>query len=245
MKNKFVFVVALYNVENWIRKTIRSVLLQEYDNYRCSSVDNLSTDKSAQIIKKMIDNNEKFTFIENTEKKYSLRNIYEAIHNHTHDDEIVVILDGDDFLFEKGVLNRLNDIYNEKKCLLTYGSYINLSDKMKGKFSKKVPNYIVESNNFRNYEWCTSHLRTFKSSLFKKINKEDLCDEEGNFYTMAGDLAIMFPMLEMSSERSVYIDKILHIWNDLNELNEHKQDNRKQIGIEKIIRNGKKYDRID
>ncbi len=75
MKNKFVFVVALYNVENWIRKTIRSVLLQEYDNYRCIIVDDLSTDKSAQIIKKMIDNNEKFTFIENTEKKYSLRNM--------------------------------------------------------------------------------------------------------------------------------------------------------------------------
>ena len=157
----------------------------------------------------------------------------------------MVILDGDDFLYGNGVLDYLNNIYNEKKCLLTYGSYINLSDKMKGKFSKKIPDHIIQTNSFRQYQWSTSHLRTFKSSLFKKINKDDLLDENNEFYTMAGDLAIMFPMLEMSSERSVYIDKILYVWNDLNDLNEHKQDNRKQVGIEMILRNREKYDRIN
>jgi hypothetical protein len=87
-------------------------------------------------------------------------------------------------------------------------------------------------------------MRTFKSFLFKSIKKESLCDTEGHFYKITGDLAIMFPMLEMAYDKSRYIHKVLYIWNDLNELNDHKKDNRLQIETEIQLRNLPKYNRI-
>ena len=55
----------------------------------------------------------------------------------------------------------------------------------------------------------------------------------------------MFPLLEMSSERSKFVKDILYIWNDLNEMNEHKTKRDLQIKSELYIRNMKKYNRIE
>ena len=79
--------------------------------------------------------------------------------------------------------------------------------------------------------------------MFKKIDKANLQDESGEFFDFAGDLAIMFPLLELAGHRSTYIDKILYIWNDLNELNEHKRDNSRQLFVESVIRRKEKYDK--
>ena len=116
---------------------------------------------------------------------------------------------------------------------------------MRGKFARQIPPSIILNNQYRDFEWCTSHLRTFKSSLFKKIAPNDLKDKNGKFFTITGDLAIMFPMLEMSGQRSKYIEKLLYIWNDVSTLNDHKKDHTKQLRVEKEIRNRKKYEPIN
>jgi glycosyltransferase involved in cell wall biosynthesis len=243
--NKFLIICPLYNVETTIQKTINSILLQDYKNYKCIIVNDNSTDKTIEIINKVIYNNSNFILVNNKERKYSLSNIYNSIHHYSkEEEEIVIILDGDDFFASKDVLSYLNEYYLTNKCWLTYGSYVNLSNMKKGAFSKQIPSYVIENNLFRNHEWCTSHMRTFKSFLFKSIKKESLCDTEGNFYKITGDLAIMFPMLEMAYDKSRYIDKVLYIWNDLNELNDHKKDNRLQIKTEIQLRNLPKYNRI-
>ncbi len=243
--NKFLIICPFYNVEKWIDKTIKSILLQEYENYRCLLINDNSNDNSLKIAKNLISLNNKFIIVDNDNRNFSLKNIYEGIHKHSLDDkEIIIILDGDDFFSNKNVLNILNDVYKKTNCLLTYGSYVNLSNKTRGKFSKKIPQHIIENNMFRNYEWCTSHLRSFKAGLFKKININDLKDKNNNFYTITGDLAIMFPMLELASNRTEYIDEILYIWNDLNILNDHKKDNSFQIEIEKEIRSKAKYEEL-
>ena len=69
-------------------------------------------------------------------------------------------------------------------------------------------------------------------------------DRNGNFYTRAGDLVIMYPMLEMAGKKAFYIDKILYIWNNISELNEHKVDHSKQILVEQEVRNKEKYEPI-
>jgi len=244
MNNRFKIITPFYNVEQTISKTIRSVMAQDYDNYQCILVDDKSNDNTHEICLSLVGDNPSFKIISNKNKKCSLENIYDSIYNFSEDDDIIIILDGDDFLFGKDVLSYLNQVYEEEKCMLTYGSYVNLSDKRKGKFAKKIPSYVIEQNLFRNFEWCTSHLRSFRSSLFKRIVKQDLCDEVGDFFTITGDLAIMFPMLEMAGPHSKYIDKVLYIWNDLSELNDHKKDNRKQLFVENILRRREKYERI-
>tara|TARA_Y100000593_G_scaffold83418_1_gene157148 strand:+ start:1260 stop:3245 length:1986 start_codon:yes stop_codon:yes gene_type:complete len=246
MDNHFKIIIPLYNVEKWVKFCIRSVKKQSYTNFECIIIDDLSTDKSNKIINKEIEKDGRFKLITNTEKAYALKNIYNGIDfSDPKDEDIIITLDGDDWLANRDVLRALNRRYNETACWLTYGSYIEYPAGTKGKFAKKIPLHITKNNLYRQHEWCTSHLRSFKYHLWKKIKKQDLLDNEGNFYRMAWDLSFMFPMLEMSGEKSQYIEDILYVYNIDNPLNDHKIDNFLQLETEGIIRKKNKYSTLE
>lgn len=244
MNNRFIVVVPFWNAEKWIGKSLTSLKLQEYKNFKCIVANDCSTDKSVEVAKKAIGDDKRFEIVTTKENLGPLGNAYEAamIHANPEKEDVVVILDGDDFLFSKDVLSILNEAYGDTDCWMTYGSYINLSNKTRGKFSKQIPQQIIDNNSYREYEWCTSHLRTYKIKLLQKINKEDLLNEEGDYIKAAGDLALMFPLLEMSGHHSRYINQIMYIWNDLNEMNEHKTKRIEQLECEIKIRSMKPYD---
>jgi glycosyltransferase involved in cell wall biosynthesis len=166
MNNHFKIIIPLYNVEKWIKVCLMSVKKQNYKNFECIVVDDISTDNSVKIIKQIIKDDDRFRLVVNKEKKYALKNIYEAILlSEPKDEDIIVTLDGDDWLAGKDVLSTLNQVYNEKGCWLTYGSYAEYPSKSRGKFAKRIPNPVIQQNQFREYEWCSSHLRTFKHHL--------------------------------------------------------------------------------
>jgi hypothetical protein len=88
-------------------------------------------------------------------------------------------------------------------------------------------------------------MRTWKSWLWKKIKEEDLKDVSGNYWSVAGDLSFMFPMLEMSGKSHFkYIPDVLYIYNESNPLNDHKVN----MGIVNVIadkiRSKKPYDKL-
>ena len=246
--NHFKIIIPLYNSEQWIHKTIKSLELQEYKNFECIIIDDCSTDNSYEVAKKSITGKENYKLYSNEKNMGPLANAYNGamkLCTKLQDEDIIAILDGDDFLFSSKSLSLLNEKYQDKDCWMTYGSYINLSDKKKGKFSKQVPEHIVEANMYRNYQWCTSHMRTYKSFLLRNVNTNDLLDENGDFYRAAGDLALMFPLLEMSGKNAKYVSDILYIWNDLSPFNEHKSKRDVQLLCESQIRNGKKYSKLE
>jgi len=246
MNNKFIIVVPFYNAQKWIAGNIKSIKFQNYNNFECIVADDNSTDNSYDVCTQSINGDERFTLIKNNKNIGPLGNAYEAAMKYAkNDNDIIVILDGDDFFYSPDTLSILNKVYNENDCWMTYGSYINLSNKMVGKFSRQIPSNIIENNLFREYEWCSSHLRSYRLGLLKKVNKQDLLDEGGNYIKAAGDLALMFPLLEISSTKSKFVKDILYIWNDLNELNEHKTKRGLQIKSEKEIRDMIKYNKIE
>lgn len=241
--NRFIIVIPFYNVEQWIKTCLSSVKKQIYTNYVCIVTDDISTDKSSNIVQNYIKSDDRFIFIKNTEKKYALKNIYDSILiANPADEDIIVTLDGDDWFENENVLSVLNSYYQNNDCLMTYGSYREFPSNLIGKYSKQIPQVIIDNNSYRNYEWCSSHLRSFKYKLWKRIDKNDLLDTDGKFYRMAGDLSFMFPMLEMAGNRAKYINDILYVYNLDNPFNDHKIDNTLQLTLEKQIRNKKKYD---
>ena len=54
MNNRFIVITPFYNVENWINLCVNSVYKQGYKNYIHYLVDDISTDKSAEKIEKII-----------------------------------------------------------------------------------------------------------------------------------------------------------------------------------------------
>ncbi len=138
------------------------------------------------------------------------------------DEAVVAILDGDDELFNADALGRVVQEYIDPAVWMTYGSFCYASNGRRG-LGSLFPLKVLQKASFRKEPWITSHLRTFKAWLFKKIVKEDLL-HEGKFYQVAWDLAIMFPMLEMAHNRHIrYISNILYKYNDQNPLNDHRQ----------------------
>jgi hypothetical protein len=126
-------------------------------------------------------------------------------------------LDGDDWLPNSKVLTMMNEIYSDENIWITNGSFI-YSDGRKG-FSKKQENI----DNIRNGDFTASHMRTWRAFLWRKIKVEDLKDDNGQYWQVAGDLAFLYPMLEMSGdEHYKFVETINYVYNEENPINDHK-----------------------
>jgi glycosyltransferase involved in cell wall biosynthesis len=239
-------IIPFYNVNKWIKTTINSVKNQTYDNFECILINDMSTDQTEEIALRYINKDNRFKIINNLEKKYALQNYCLGIEaSNPKQENIIINIDGDDWLHNSKVLEILNNYYEKNDCLMTYGSYNEFPNNNVGKYSKQIPNYIINNNLYRNYEWSSSHLRTYKYCLWNKIDKKDFLDSSGQFYKITCDLAIMFPMLEMAGHKAKYIKEILYTYNITNPLNDHKLNDLFQIQIEKEIRSKPKYKELN
>lgn len=242
---KFVIVIPSYNNHEWTERTIKSALNQNYDNYRIIFIDDCSKDDTFEVTKNIVESSSKksiVTLIRNDIRIGALENLYNAIHS-CADDEIVLTLDGDDWLAGNGVLKYLNNIYAGQDVWMTYGQYRNHPDGGIG-IAKQIPEKIIKSSGHRSYDWCASHLRTFYAWLFKQIKKEDLM-YNGRFMQMTWDLAIMFPQLEMAGPHSKFISETLYIYNLENPINDHKVNRKLQADLDKYVRRLPKYPPVE
>ena len=65
----------------------------------------------------------KWAFVKNNQRKYTLQSIYEAIHQHCGDEEIAIIVEGDDALIGTQVIVNLNFFYRLDRKLFIYSDY--------------------------------------------------------------------------------------------------------------------------
>lgn len=241
----FTIIMMGYNNELYIKKSLESALGQNYRNFKVIYNEACSTDSSAKILGSI--NHSKLTKRINETRKYRLQNLYESIYT-TNDNQIILELDGDDYLKDPFVLARLNTIYQENDYLLVHGSYKNnppeIAEKYGyGTFSQQTPWAVKKLGAFRKFPWVYSGLRSYYSWLFKKIKKEDLVFN-GEFSPVCCDLAAMFPMLEMAPERIGYIQEQLLIRNIDSPINEFKVITEEQKKIRQLILNKKPYEKI-
>ncbi|NRB21303.1 glycosyltransferase family 2 protein [Candidatus Dependentiae bacterium] len=238
----FVIVIPSYNNEKYCEKNLKSALDQKYPYYQIIYINDASTDSTKERVEKCITNydyDNRVTFIHNDINVGPLANIHRAVHmcdSHT----VIVILDGDDFLIDDNVLTYLSNVYRDQNVWMTYGQYVHYPQIYRKGGARELPRHVINNHSFREYDWVTTHLRSFYAGLFHKIKKEDLM-YEGSFFAMTGDLASTFPMLEMAGEHSKFIATSLYLYNIENPLNENKKNVDYQQHLEHVIRNGRKY----
>jgi glycosyltransferase involved in cell wall biosynthesis len=241
----FVIVAASYNNTQWYQKHLVSIFNQDYDNWRLIYIDDCSPDGTGYFVNNFIvqhNMQNKVTLHCNVERIGHLVNQYQAIHS-CENNEIIVVLDGDDWFAHNGVLSYLNEVYQDDNVWLTYGSYERLIPGYPKCFCFAVPEEVVKNNTIRKHTWCLSHLRTFYAGLFKHIKKEDLMCE-GAFFPMAVDLATMYPMFEMAGVHHKYIEDILMIYNNDNSLNLANINQAKRKKYVKIIKKMTPYQKL-
>jgi hypothetical protein len=200
----------------------------------------MSTDSSVSKIRPLIKKDKRFILIKNTEKKYKTKNYVDILSNvDISDDEIVIELDGDDFFANDKVLEKVNEVYKDQNVWITNGSFI-YSSGQRG-FSSPQVNF----DTLRTDRFTASHLRTWKTFLWRKIKDEDHRDNNGNYFRLNADLAYMLPMLEMAgSLHYKFIPDLMVVYNEQNPLNDHKVDMSLVNSCAIEIRSRKKYDRL-
>ncbi len=243
-ERRVVIVICSYNNNQWYQRNLDSVFMQKYSNYYVLYVDDCSSDGTADFVQKYIDDNRqnnRVKIIKNSVRRRALANLYSAIHQ-CNSKDIVVILDGDDWLAHNQVLSYLNNVYSNPNVWLTYGQFKEWPSGHGG-FCAPYPSHIIQNNAFRTYPHGPSHLRTFYAGLFHKIKKEDLM-YQGDFFPMTYDLAIMLPMMEMAGSNFQFVPEVLLIYNSSNPINDHKTNVELQHKCDRVIRSMRSYSRI-
>ena len=165
-------------------------------------------------------------------------------------EDVIVLVDGDDRLYNDLVLSKLNLIYSNEPILLTFGNYINgsLDGKLVGNGSKchsqNHYDYITKNNTFRE-NWAYSHLKTLKFKLLKYIKDSDL-KKNGEYIRSSTDVALMVPLLELVSDKFACINDITYIYtvNHPLSLMNNSKSLQKQTNNRKYIENLPKYSKI-
>ena len=241
----FTIVMMGYNNQDYIKKSIESALSQNYSNFNIIYNEACSTDNSFAILKTI--EHPKLTKRINKTRKYRLQNLYEAIHM-TDDNQIILELDGDDYLKDEFVLTRLNQMFQKNNYLMIHGNYTNTPIEFAkkhgyGNFSQQTPWFVKKFSMFRDFPWIYSGIRSYYSWLFKKIKQEDLM-LNGQFLPVCCDVATIYPMAEMAPNRIGYIQEALLIRNIDSPINEFKVITVEQKKIKDHILNSKRYEKL-
>jgi len=220
---RIVVLTTLYNCEEWIGRCIQSIKDQTYDNYKCFILDDMSTDSSAEKAKEAIEGDPRFVIVENTKKYYQTGNYDQIIRSdQVLDEDICVEVDGDDWLPDRGVFDRVIDAYEDGETWIAFGQF-QYADGRKG-FAQQGSVAQCRTSVF-----TMSHLRTWKAFLWRNIQVEDLYTHTGWYSDGGGDVFFMTPMYEMATERHTkFMEDINYIYNDANPLNDHKREDNPQ-----------------
>ena len=212
----FVIAVPTFNNEKLCKKNIESILKQDYSNYKVIIIDDVSTDETYDRIHQYLETHplkDKVVLHRNTENQGQVANTAWVVYNHSKESDIIVTVDGDDWLLDNQVLKRLNQYYANKDVWLTYGSRIDFyRDGKQIKEGEPMSVEVLKEGSVRKNKWLASHLRTFYSSLFRQIKKEDLL-LDGQNPKVTGDMFFMFPMVEMAGAHAYFVPEALYGYN--------------------------------
>ena len=221
-KNKhFVFIVPSYNNEKWIERNILSIINQNYPFWKMIYINDCSNDKTDEKFHLLTKGNkEKILYIKNTVKYGQAYNRYSAYHM-CNDNEICVMLDGDDWLCSNYVLDYVNIFMNIYDVDITYGTFRQFSNNKIGSLGWNPKDYslkTITNKSYRKDVWRATHLRVLKAEYLKQINPFDFIMENNEFIISSTDMVESFACLELSNGKHKKIEECLVIYNKDNSL---------------------------
>lgn len=250
--NNFIILVGSRNNGQWVNNNISSILSQDYENYKVIYYNDASEDNTEDEYKNIVGDNPKFTYVKSETRRLKTW-FYHNLENYTsiNDNDIIIFLDGDDMFYCDNVLSYINSIYIQSDCWLTYGGMIvwEGDDKLTNPSpqNSEIPSHVSSNKLYRKDAWRTSHLKTMRGAIWKKIDKKDLI-YNNQYIVGPDDLAIMFSALELCPPNKIYrVTDPIYLYNHTNQNNGSRAytDNvGVKIDYESIVRSRKPYDEI-
>ena len=193
---KFVFITSSYNQCQFVRKSLDSIRIQKYpkDKYRVVYVNDASTDKTEEYVKKFIEDNKDINMkLITNEKNLGPSYSRYIAYKDCIDNEICVFLDGDDWLVEPNTLGILSYVYSTFTIYNTFGSMLGETWQFK---CWTLLNRKSE---------CFPHLRTAYAFLCKRIPLNYLKYKNKEWFKHQTDIAFFASIVELSNYKYAFI----------------------------------------
>lgn len=222
-----------------LERCLLSIKGQTYKNFTCTLIDDCCDGNSSlSLLNNLNIHAKKITYIRTKNKSYPLRSreiASDLLKANLAD--VIIHLDGDDWLSSPDVLSRLNKIYRRGDITVTYGNALSLRNVSLNNF--KAYSYIEMSKKWnvaqeentadilpfekideqeikKGWEyapWCAYHVRTFKFVNWIRLNKMSFINKKGEYLRSATDAAILIPILNNCSYNSIaFIPEINYIY---------------------------------
>ena len=227
-QRRIVVISPFWNSEQYIEKNILSVASQDYDNFLHIIINDCSTDNSRDVVNNTIDRvkRNKWAVRNNYENVGAIKNQLMAVKDYVKDDDIVVLLDGDDWLTNNNTLfHYYNDIYNQG-YEFTYGSMWSVIDNIP-LIAQEYPASVKKDRSYRqhwfNWKIPYTHLRTVLGKHIRNLDWNKFKDETGNWMRSGHDNPLFYELIEQVDPEKIYCNQeIVCYYNDANPLNDYK-----------------------
>ncbi len=248
VEQKIVVVSPFYNAQDFLERCIVSVASQDYDNYHHFLIDDCSTDESVKVAERTLEKfpeslRKKFTLLKNEQNRGAVHNQINNIRN-LHDDDIVMLLDGDDWLCaENDIFDYYNNLF-DGSVDFSYGSCLSLADNIP-LVAQPYPEEIKLKKEYAKHQfnWGLpyTHLRVFRKKLVNNISDTEFKNADGDWLGAGGDVATFYAIIEQADPQKVYCSsRLVYCYNDKNPLNDYKINSHEQTRNAKSITNRKK-----
>lgn len=221
MKSKVSIIVPIYNVEKYIERCIKSILGQTYKNLEIILVNDCSTDKSIEILKKIIKDDERCIYIEKKENSGLAAARNTGIKIATGD--FLAFVDSDDWINIEYVQKLLNAI-QKNNADIAVCDYATVSEN--GKF--EVANSLFPLNNESNISQKIAYIRNH--SVTKLINRKSFLAEDLLFpeeITRAEDMGTIIPLLTKAKKIELVDEPLYYYFQRNNSLSNKVEKNKK------------------
>lgn len=247
MMKQFKIVVPSFNSVDFIGKTLASIENQTYKNYQVCVIDDCSTlKKQREIILEYCNKNKwKYRF---HEKNYgALYGLVEGIRDLNCDDQdVIIVIDGDDWLYDEHALEKLHRVYAENDIYLSWGQCETYPPgKTPMKYAQPIPDMIIDQKLYREIPFVFWHLGTFKYYLWRHLDDRDLRDVNGEYFRVLKDKATLYPMLEMAGHKVKFISDTLYVYNISNPLNDYVTNPDEYQRVTKLLKEKSRYKTLE
>jgi len=209
MRKTVCFVTPTYNASFHLDECYESLKEQNNPNWEWVILNDMSSDDTFDIANRIAssDDRGRVTVINHDHKKFALKGIYDYLEDHNDfSEQIIAILDGDDALCNENAVDLILKEYSDSpdlEALWTSHSW----DINGMNISQDMP---IKINPYQ-YPWVSSHLKTFKVDVFKRIKKENFQDLSGKWFERGYDQALYLPILYLAKERK-FLNEICYLY---------------------------------
>ena len=207
MTPRFCFITCSHNTRQFIHPNLDSIRTQNYPHYRVFYIDDASDDGSEEVLHEYKQRypGMPLSIYRNPQRIWPAGSRHRG-YQLCEDDEICVLLDGDDWLTGNDCLRRVAEVYRKHPdTLATFGS-------MQGEsWQYRVWNCHYHRTEQQAY---FPHLRTVAARILKAVPVNYLKNADGRWLTMFTDYALLMSAVELiGHERYRFIRHELAFYN--------------------------------